>query len=129
MARKISVKGRIKKLEQLQKRIMLKICPNCVLCGKPGQVVDHLFSRNHRSAFFERSNLNILCNPCHLLKTFGQGSTGWQLFEYTKNRLGDGDWGKLLELIKKLCPDFSKTYYLDMIEEKLLKEARALGVK
>lgn len=126
--RKLSVKGRIKKLEQLQKRIILKINPKCVLCKKDAQVVDHLFSRTHKALFFYRDNLNALCNGCHFQKTYNQMSAAADLFFKTRERLGE-DWNTMLDLLKKPLAHFYKEWYLDEIEQKLTKEAKKLGVK
>lgn len=44
----------------------LKTHPRCVMCGAPSRVVDHVTPhRGDRRLFWQRSNWQALCTPCH----------------------------------------------------------------
>lgn len=44
----------------------LSIHPHCVMCGAPARVVDHKTPhRGDRKLFWQRSNWQSLCTPCH----------------------------------------------------------------
>lgn len=121
MGRKLTVSGRIKKLEKLQRDLIIKKNPICALCQNKATVVDHLFSRNHKALFFYRDNLNQLCQGCHTRKTYAQGDASARLFFETRNRIGEERWNTMLDLLKKPFSEFRKTWYLDE-QEKRLKE-------
>jgi len=47
--------------------------PECVYCGEPSAVVDHIEPhRGDRELFFARSNLQGVCKSCHDRKTARQ---------------------------------------------------------
>lgn len=44
----------------------LKAHPRCTMCGQPSRVVDHITPhRGDRKLFWQRSNWQALCTPCH----------------------------------------------------------------
>lgn len=44
----------------------LKAHPRCTMCGAPSRVVDHVTPhRGDRRLFWQRSNWQALCTPCH----------------------------------------------------------------
>lgn len=69
----------------------LAMQPLCEVCGKAGQVVDHI--EPHRGAadlFFDSENLMTLCKPHHdaitqiEIKLRGKGANGKQIAQYKK---------------------------------------------
>lgn len=51
---------------QLARAAFLKAHPNCVMCGAVARVVDHKTPhRGDRKLFWQRSNWQPLCTPCH----------------------------------------------------------------
>jgi 5-methylcytosine-specific restriction protein A len=42
--------------------------PNCVVCGKPGQMVDHRERIEAGGAKLDLANLQTMCNHCHNVK-------------------------------------------------------------
>src|SRR3990167_3252182 len=119
MGRKLTVKGRILKLEHLQRDLILKENKKCAYCHQKATMVDHLFSRRHRALFFYRDNLNPICAGCNQRKGFGQGDIAATLFFDTRQRIGEDRWKQMVDLLNKPFPNFQKTWYLDMIEEQL----------
>lgn len=55
---------------KLRKEV-LKQCPFCIICGnKSNLTVDHIIpAEGNELLFFEPSNLQVLCNDCHRIKT------------------------------------------------------------
>lgn len=44
----------------------LKARPECVMCGAPSRVVDHVIPhKGNKRLFWSRSNWQALCTPCH----------------------------------------------------------------
>ena len=46
-----------------------KAHPNCVVCGRRGDVVDHIRARRHGGALYDPRNLQTMCHKCHNRKT------------------------------------------------------------
>lgn len=48
----------------------LEVHPTCCKCGAPATVVDHVVAhKGDRALFWERTNWQPLCRPCHQTKT------------------------------------------------------------
>lgn len=41
----------------------------CVMCGKPGNEVDHIREVADNGALYDLNNLQVLCSACHLKKS------------------------------------------------------------
>jgi len=46
----------------------LRESPNCVTCGKPGQMVDHIQRIEAGGLKLDMANLQTMCNHCHNVK-------------------------------------------------------------
>lgn len=53
--------------------MMLAHNPACVLCGRPGQHVDHKIPVRKGGEWFAEDNLQVLCHSCHSKKTRQEG--------------------------------------------------------
>ena len=53
---------------------VLKTCPYCVRCGRSNDLhVDHITPpRGDKELFFNKNNLQVLCEQCHRQKTAGE---------------------------------------------------------
>jgi 5-methylcytosine-specific restriction protein A len=52
---------------------IIKSNPECVVCGNPATVIDHIVPhRGQEELFFDESNLQALCSRCHKDKTLAE---------------------------------------------------------
>src|SRR4030043_1358348 len=74
MARKITRKGLVKKLDRLVTDLLLARDKSCVLCGSTKQLgTSHLFSRRAYSTRWDLQNCNLMCwkhNFSHMYDTY-----------------------------------------------------------
>lgn len=82
-------------------------------------VADHCFSRRNRAIFYDPSNLSILCQSCHFLKTHRIKGADLGVYRLVEAREGKGEFKRLYDIAKlhRPFPDFSKRYYLEGIEK------------
>lgn len=53
----------------------LRFYPDCVECGKPAKICDHIIPhRGDTSLFWDRNNWQPLCWSCHSRKTFKENN-------------------------------------------------------
>jgi 5-methylcytosine-specific restriction enzyme A len=50
--------------------------PDCVICGQPANIVDHIRSRAEGGADLDPGNLQSLCRQCHGRKTQAESHRG-----------------------------------------------------
>jgi 5-methylcytosine-specific restriction endonuclease McrA len=51
---------------QKEAKAFLALHPYCRMCGAPSRVVDHVIPhRGDKRLFWQRSNWQALCTPCH----------------------------------------------------------------
>ena len=59
----------------------LRISPYCVVCGKPGRVVDHKQRIEDNGEKMDMNNLQTMCDHCHNVKRANEKnakySKGW----------------------------------------------------
>ena len=65
MGRKLTRKGRIKKLDGVVTKIVRARDKVCVLCGNPQIDSGHLFTRRHHSTRWDLTNCNGQCKTCN----------------------------------------------------------------
>ena len=130
--RKITVKSLQKKNWELTRKIIrLLRGDSCELsdCQSGiGLQVDHCFSRTKRAIFYDLSNLTILCESCHLKKSFGQGDRILKVFEHVEGREGETKFIQLRKIAKqnKPFPNWSTKTYQEKINKDLTKKLESL---
>lgn len=68
-SRSAAARGYSTRWQRISKRY-LQEHPLCVRCGRPAQVVDHIVPhRGREQLFWDESNWQALCKPCHDKKT------------------------------------------------------------
>ena len=114
MARKLTRKGIVRKLDKLVTDILLTRDKACVLCGSTTQLgTSHLFSRKAFSTRWDLQNCNLMCwkhNFAHTYDTYPY--TQWFVINY-----GRGVWEDLH--LRFVTPRKFKTFELIELYEAL----------
>ena len=105
------------KLDAEVRRVVRKMYPRCVRCGKPEVQVAHIFSRNHKSVRWFLDNVIGLCWTCHF---FWAHQEPTEFTEMIKKRLGTKRYNALRKKAYELkcwtVPELEKL--LDVLESK-----------
>src|SRR3990167_1552036 len=125
MPKKPSVKLLQKKLEHLQRDLLIKKRDGkCEMCRSTKNLIaDHCFSRKVRQLFLDERNITILCNHnCHFKKTHRINNMDARILQHVRCREGDDAFEEMWDIAgsHKPFPNWSKRWWLN---EKL-KELR-----
>ncbi len=98
--------------------------PNC--CNNNLQL-DHVFSREIKTLFFELGNLGYLCNEHHTHKSFRHGQwVDMMVKDICKERQGSKWWDEAIQKSKKTLRNFRTVYYQEMINEEYKKKLNSV---
>lgn len=92
--------------------------------------LDHVFSRDIKTLFFDLWNLGYLCPEHHAHKSFRKGQWVDKLVnDLCKKRAGQDWWDAAILRSKQSCPGFRNVGYQERINEQLQEQYKYYKVR